>query len=163
MKIIYLLRHAKSSWDDPSAADIERRLNVRGRRAAQQMGEFAKQNGIDPAIIICSTAVRTEETASIFLPAAGINAKMIASERVYEATAETLIKLLAESDDKRRSVMLIGHNPGIEGIVFLLTGEREIIPTATLVTLSIDAEKWCELRPNCGKLEAIVRPKDLSK
>lgn len=163
MKSIFLLRHAKSSWDDPSRSDHERSLNQRGRRAARQMGEFAAEKNIVPERIICSTAVRTQETAEIFLTASGIEVEMFSTDRVYEASAGELFDLLAESDDMANSVLLIGHNPGIADLVYRLTGNVETVPTATLISISTDAKNWSDLVPDCGQLEGIYRPKELAE
>ena len=161
MRNIYLLRHAKSSWDDPAVTDHERVLNERGRRAAVRMGEYAQRAGIQPEIVISSTAIRARETTSIFLPAAGISVDPIFTERIYEATTGKLLELITETDDSFRSLLLIGHNPAIEGLTGVLTGENEIVSTATLITISTDVDKWCDVSPNCGQLVRIIRPKEL--
>ena len=161
MRNIYLLRHAKSSWDDPAATDFERVLNERGLRAALMMGEYAQRIGIRPELVVCSTAARTRETAAIFLPAVGISVDPIFTDKIYEATTGQLLELIAEIDNKFSSLLLIGHNPGIEGLTGVLTGENEIVPTATLITISVDVDKWCNISPGCGRLVSIMRPKEL--
>ena len=161
MRNIYLLRHAKSSWDDPAVTDHERVLNERGRRAAVVMGEYARRVGLRPELVVCSTSVRTRETASIFLAAAGLAIVPKFTKKIYEATTGQLLEVIIEADDKFSSLLLIGHNPGSEGLTCALTGEDEVVPTATLITISADVDNWSEISPSCGGLVNLMRPKEL--
>src|SRR5271154_5359778 len=112
MKTVYLLRHAKSSWDDTSLPDFERPLNKRGEKSAPVVGEEMKKRGVKPDLVICSPAKRTKQTAKLALKEAKIDSEILYDERVYLATDSQLLSLLKELNDKVRSVLLIGHNPG---------------------------------------------------
>ena len=168
MRSIYLLRHAKSSWADPTLADHERPLAPRGRRDAKRIAAHLIQLGIAPDLVLCSTAVRTRETLELILPALH-EAPVELEAALYAAWAETLLERLRAVPDERRSVMLIGHNPGLEDLALGLasTGpERDRIaekfPTAALATLTTPAATWKELSPGGAVLTAYVVPRQLA-
>src|SRR5262249_26991907 len=112
MKVLYLLRHAKSNWDDPDVDDFDRVLNNRGEKAAPLMGEQIRRRDVRPDLILCSPAKRAEQTAALALESAEIETEPLFDERIYLASASTLLSILSERAEKVDSVMLIGHNPG---------------------------------------------------
>jgi phosphohistidine phosphatase len=159
---LYLLRHAKSSWDDPALADRERPLNERGRRAAVLVAGHLERERIEPELIVCSPARRTLETLERVEGSLG-DPLVELDERLYAADADELLDRLRELPDDVESVMLIGHNPGIHDLARLLTGSDDLsrkFPTAALATLSFDAS-WPELSPATADLAGFVRPKQL--
>ena len=161
MKALYLLRHAKSSWEDASLSDLERPLNERGRRTAPFMGELMKERGLLPDTIVSSPAVRAEETAQAVKEAAGLQCEIVWEPDIYEAGPNDLHKIIAGLNDKFSSAMLVGHNPGMEGIVNYLTGSMGVsMPTAALAVIELDIEKWSEVNDGCGRLITLIRPKD---
>lgn len=163
MKKLLLLRHAKSSWDDASLPDFERPLNERGRRAAPLMGKLMREQKILPDLVISSPAERARQTIALVLEAAAIKPEMRYDERIYEASVARLLEVISEIDDDKREVMLVGHNPGFEDLLERLTGENERMPTAALARITLNSEKWNEAGAQGGRLEWLVKPKELAK
>ena len=116
MKRLYLLRHAKSSWDDPTLADHDRPLAPRGRRAAKVMAEHLGRKGIAPELVLCSPSRRTRQTLKRLVPALGKSADVQIEFPLYAAPEADLLEVLHEVPDEVESVMLIGHNPGIQDL-----------------------------------------------
>ena len=166
MKRLYLLRHAKSSWDDTELPDIERPLNARGEKASKRLGKYLRNDGIMPELVLCSPSVRTRET----LQRIGLDESETKFEdAIYEATAGELLEVLHEVRPGLESVMLIGHNPGMERLAMTLVrgGDEKALermrrkyPTAALATLSFYGS-WAELGPDDAELVSFVTPKQL--
>lgn len=161
MKRLLLLRHAKSSWDDPRLADFERPLNERGLRAAPLVGRFMRERELRPDLILCSPAERARQTAALVSEAAGLSAPLRYDERIYEATAATLSEVVAQAGESADELLLVGHNPGLEELLQLLTGETRRMSTAALARIQLDLDRWARLRAGAGRLEWHVRPKEL--
>jgi len=163
MKTLLLLRHAKSSWDTPGLRDIDRPLNERGQHAALRMGEYLRRQNVSPDLILCSPAERTRQTAALFLPAAQLNHVPLRFEaRIYNATAGQLLEVMASIDAGTRMALVIGHNPGMEELIQLFTGESRRMPTAALACLELEIEDWEKTQPQSGRLLWLTRPKDLA-
>lgn len=160
MKRLILLRHAKSEQILTGVADFDRPLNTRGLNTAPFMGELLVRENLVPDIIICSPAKRTVQTADLVRESSGINASIVYDDRIYEAATGTLLNVISDLPDTANTAMLVGHNPGMEGVVRALTGTLEPMPTAALAVIDIDAAKWKNTEPGSGKLSAIFRPKD---
>ena len=161
MLTLYLLRHAKSSWDDDSKHDFERSLANRGRKAAALIGEFIHEKRMDFDLVLVSTAVRTRETIELIEERAKFRGEIRYDERIYEATASQLLEIIAQIDNDRRNVLLVGHNPGIEELLALLTGEQQRVTTANFAKIKIKAAKWSAGLATKGTLEWIIRPKEM--
>ncbi|MCD9186055.1 MAG: histidine phosphatase family protein [Pyrinomonadaceae bacterium] len=159
MKKLYILRHAKSSWDNPVLADFERPLNERGIKTADFMGKFISENDLLPDLILSSPATRARETANIIKKTAELQAEIKFEENIYESSPQMLLKILSEIKENFQTVMLVGHNPGLEGLIKTLTGELQSMPTAGLAVIEVNAEKWKEIKPESGILQNLVRPK----
>src|ERR1700742_1748644 len=123
MKTLFLLRHAKSSWDNPGLADFDRPLNDRGFAAAPLMGRVLSIKGYRPALIISSPAERAKTTAILVKAAAGFDCPLEYDDRVYEASPQKLQKVISKVSDEKESVMVAGHNPGVTGLLKLFTNE----------------------------------------
>ena len=169
MKRLYLLRHAKSSWDDPTLADDDRPLAPRGRRAAKVMAEHLGRKGIAPELVLCSPSRRTRQTLTRIAPGLGKNANVQIEPELYAASGPVLLEVLHEVPDGVDSVMLIGHNPGIQDLALNLASAgspiprlRNKFPTAALVTLELNGS-WRELEPGSAELVSFVKPKELSR
>lgn len=167
MKRLYLLRHAKSSWDDPTLADHDRPLAPRGRRAAAAMAQHLRHEGIAPELVLCSPSARTRQTLTAIAPGLGEDADVRIEDELYAASAAALLDVLHEVPDEVRSVMLIAHNPGIQDLALSLAGGGPVIervrskfPTAALATLELDGS-WRELAPEGAELVTFVKPKEL--
>jgi phosphohistidine phosphatase len=163
MRTLLILRHAKSSWDDSDLADFDRPLNARGMAAAPFMGGIIARKGFSPDVIISSPAARARETAELAKKGGDLEAEILHDERIYEASPQTLRKIAAAIDDTHRSAMMVGHNPGMEGIVQLLSGKLERMPTAALAVIDLDISSWQDIDSKIGVLRKLIRPKDEMK
>ncbi|HLM00171.1 MAG TPA: histidine phosphatase family protein [Pyrinomonadaceae bacterium] len=163
MKTLFILRHAKSSWDNPDLTDFERPLNERGRRAAPFIGNLMRERRLRVDLILSSPAIRARQTASLVGEAAGFAAEIRCDERIYEARPQSLLYLLAETGDEFDSVLLVGHNPGLEGLIKILTGGGSSMPTAALAEIELNIDSWSKIAADAGKLNSLVRPKDKMK
>jgi phosphohistidine phosphatase len=173
VKIILLLRHAKSAWGQPGLDDHERALNKRGERAAEAMAEHIVHNAPRPDLILCSTAVRTRQTLAPLVHRLTAPAPPIALEKgLYLASEQALLMRLRAVPDEVRTVLLIGHNEGIGELAGALAGGgdptaldrlHEKFPTGTLATLEAADGPWQDLAPGAAELLAFVRPRDISE
>ena len=162
MRTLYILRHAKSSWDDASLADFDRPLNGRGERTAPIMGELMKREGFAPDVILSSPAERAKQTAMATKEAGALAGVLIFDDRIYEASANALRQVVSEIDDRYSSTMLVGHNPGMEEFIRYLTGKIEPMPTAALAVIDLAVDTWADVTENRGTLRQIFRPKELT-
>jgi phosphohistidine phosphatase len=160
MKTLFILRHAKSSWDNPDAADFDRQLNEQGLKTAPIMGAMIFRNQFQPAAIISSPAKRAKQTAVLIKEMAQLESRIKYDERIYEASPHRLLEVISELDEKNESAMLVGHNPGLEGLIKILTGEVQSMPTAALAVIDLDKENWNEITAESGKLRAVFSPKE---
>ena len=168
MHSLYLIRHAKSSWSDPTLPDQERPLARRGRRDAKRIARHLLRLGIMPELVLCSPAQRTRETLELVRPALGTTATVRLEAELYAASAETLLERLRAVPEEVASVMLIGHNPGLHDLALLLASagtELERLeakfPTAALATLTLPRATWRRLSQADAVLAAYVVPKQL--
>jgi phosphohistidine phosphatase len=165
--VLYLLRHAKSSWSDPTLPHRERPLAARGRRGAKRIAEHPRL-GIAPELILCSTSRRTRETLALIRPALADTATVRLEAELYAASAGTLLERLHGVPEDVASVMLIGHNPGLQDLALLLasagTGLERLeakFPTAALATLALPTATWSRLARADALLDAYAGPKEL--
>jgi phosphohistidine phosphatase len=163
MKTLFVLRHAKSSWENPDWADFERPLNARGLDAARFIGGLIYERRLAPQIIVSSPAKRAKQTAVLVKEIAEISRAVAFDERIYEASPLALFNLIREFDEKWESVLIVGHNPGFENLVRILTGETVSMPTAALARINLDIEKWSALESGVNELEFLIRPKEEMK
>jgi phosphohistidine phosphatase len=142
-------------------ADFERPLKGRGREAAEQMGLFLASKKVNLSALIVSPSVRTRQTVDIVLRHASLGIEPQFDQRIYEASLSTLVRLVSEIEDDKQSAMLVGHNPGMEEMLALLTRETRHMPTCALARIDLDGASWKEAGRGMGKLEWFVTPKDL--
>lgn len=170
MKTLTLLRHAKSGWDDPVARDFDRPLNARGRRAAVTMGRHIRDLGLAFDVVIASPAVRVTETVADVERGLTRALSPVWDRRLYLASAATLLDVVHEGDADADSLLLIGHNPGLEELALLLVpdevgGLRDVLeekyPTATLAEITFDTDAWRAIAHGHGRLTRFVRPRDV--
>lgn len=168
MKQLILLRHAKSSWDDSVARDFDRPLNEKGLRAARTMGRHAAELGLKWDEAVASPAARVTETIAGFGEGYGSPLNPRAERAIYMADVGALLEVLAGC--KGDTVLLAGHNPGLEDLVFYLTpkddgpARREVdvkYPTASIAQLSIPVDDWRDLKEDGAHLERFLRPRDV--
>ncbi len=165
---LFVLRHAKSSWDNPGLEDHERPLAPRGQRACTVMAEHLRLNAIEPELVLCSSSRRTRETLEGVAPAG----QRVIEPELYSATTGDLVDRLRRVPDDVASVMLIGHNPAMQTLVLRLAHrdadaaddraavERKF-PTGALATLTFDCG-WSELGPGSARLSAFLTPRELN-
>ena len=165
--LLYLLRHAKSSWDEPGLADHDRPLAPRGHEATKLIAEHLRSERIAPALVLCSSARRARETLDGVSAALGDRPSVQVERELYGASGDELLGRLREIPDSTETAMLIGHNPGIQSLALALTGGGteptglELkYPTGALATLAFDGG-WQGLAPGAAELIAFVRPTDL--
>lgn len=144
MKVLLLIRHAKSSWADAGLADRDRPLNARGKRDAPWVGEFLSRQDLVPDILLTSPAVRAEKTARKLAAAMGFDKRRIeVQEEIYAASTDELRRLLARLDPAARCAGLVGHNPILTDFANELTGANiENIPTAGIVAVEFAVDAW---------------------
>lgn len=167
---LWLLRHAKSGWDDPALDDFARPLAPRGRKACRRLGRHLTERGVAPDLILASPAARTRETLErirTHLPAESV---VRFEPRLYLAETPTLLAVLRAAPKDCRELMLIGHNPGLEDLAAALCPEgagsaldrlREKYPTGGLAEIAFTAKRWADLGPQSGYLSSFVVPAQL--
>jgi phosphohistidine phosphatase len=167
---LWLLRHAKSSWDDPRLEDRDRPLAPRGERAADLMREYLVAESVHPALVLCSSAMRTRQTLARVLPALGPELEIEIESSLYTFDAERLRDRLRTIPDDADSVMLIGHNPAMEELALMLAahGERldrlaQKYPTGALAEIEFPTGSWHEIGTIQGELTRFVIPQELGE
>lgn len=161
MRTLLLLRHGKSSWDDPGLTDAARPLADRGRRAAPKMGRWLVARGLLPDVIVSSPAVRARSTALLVAEAAGFVGSIVFDARIYEATPAVLLEVVRGLPEGAGSALLVGHNPGLESLVSAYAGHAERLPTAALAQLELPVARWPEVARGQGRVVGVWRPKAL--
>jgi len=162
VKTLILLRHAKSSWDDPGLDDHDRPLNKRGRRDAPRMGRLLRDEKVLPDVVLCSTAERARETAEAVAEASGFSGETRFLRALYLAGPAEILAALRAVETGVPTAMVVGHNPGIEELLAVLTGAAEHLPTGALARIALPVKTWKDLEPGIrGKLVRLWRPKDL--
>jgi phosphohistidine phosphatase len=170
MKRLYLLRHAKSDWADPDRVDADRPLSPRGRRAAPTLGRYMRREGLIPALVLASTARRTEETWDLLSETLKSEVPLEASHKLYLASPARLLKTIRGVDDAIPSVVIVGHNPGLQALALELAGSGEAsartrlvtkYPTGGLAVVDFAVDHWADVVAGGGVLERFVVPRDL--
>jgi phosphohistidine phosphatase len=166
-----LFRHAKSSWDDTIPRDFDRPLNKRGEKAAVTMGKWVKENGLTFDHVVASPAVRVIDTIDQFVTGTGERIDATWDRRIYLASSATLMDVLRDQSDMYKSVMMVGHNPGMEDLVFDIVPDdggsplRDLVwekyPTAAIARMELDIASWSDIDRKCGRLTHFIRPRDL--
>ena len=163
MKQIYVLRHAKSSWDNSNLSDFERPLADRGISDAKKMSKFLKDMNIKIDKVLCSNAIRAKETFD--LTADGFNFEIDKAtylDKLYFGDTTTIIQDLKELEESLNNILIVGHNPTLHYLVEILTNESiNRFTTCNLATISHDGE-WVSLNSQQCSLKSLIRPKELN-
>ncbi len=160
MKHIYLIRHAKSDWSDPSLDDFDRGLSLRGKRDIHLMAKWMKEKKIIPDYVLSSSAKRAKRTAKGLLTEARIDKKIAYKKALYFTTPEHMIEIIKMIDDKYKEVFLFGHNPEMTELVNLLLEESiENVPTLGIVGLQSHIKSWKKFEPQNVRLDFFIYPK----
>ncbi len=172
MVTVLLLRHAKSSWDVPALADYDRPLAKRGLKAAPRMGAEIGALGLRPDLVLCSGAKRTRETLDLVLAALGSPPpEVLYDDVIYMAPPTGLMQILRRQPGEAATVLVVGHNPGLEELAELMVGKgdedlRETLdekfPTCALAVITFDAEAWADIAPGTGTLTRFLTPARLT-
>jgi phosphohistidine phosphatase len=163
MKILLILRHAKSSWKRTELPDFDRPLNKRGKSDAPRMGELLRQMDLLPDLILSSSAQRARQTTQAVVDASGYGGEVRWLDSLYAAPPESYLEALRGLDDSLQRVMVVGHNPGLEELLEELTGTAETLPTAALVQVMLPIQTWSQLDEDVsGELVQIWQPRQLS-
>ncbi len=158
MKRLLIMRHAKSSWKDSSIADHERPLKKRGLKDAAEIGKILKHKGLVPDKILSSDAVRAADTATVVADKCGFKQEVEFIGRLYMAEGSAIMDLIQSQPDSVKTLMVIGHNPGMEALVQLLSRKIESLATANVAYFQADVKKWKNL-----SLESKVKLKNFWK
>jgi phosphohistidine phosphatase len=162
MRTVWLLRHAKSSWEDATLADHERPLAPRGQKAAKRIRRFASDNGVRPQLVVCSTAVRARATLDLVLPGLGAP-RVELDDAVYLASAASLLQRIQALDPGLVRVMIVGHNPGLHDLTCLLAPPGpDRFPTGALAELRLELDDWRSVGPGAASLDRLVLPRTLA-
>ncbi len=169
-RLIYLFRHAKSSWDDPCVADCDRPLAPRGERAVERMRDYMAFAEVRPDLVLCSAAVRTRATLAGIRLAIGEVVPVSCDHRLYRAELGVLLDRLSGLPDDLSSVMMVGHNPELQALAVALAGCGDSdalarmhgkFATGGLATLVFRGEAWRDLEPGMCELHSFVLPRDI--
>jgi phosphohistidine phosphatase len=167
MKLLGLLRHAKSDWNDAGVRDFDRGLNARGRKGAALMGRHIQEHGVAWQRIVASPAERVRRT----LAGSGLDGEVVWDERIYLATTDALLEMLRAVEGDPPTILVAGHNPGLQELIFelvppeaedaLFDAAAREFPTAAFAVLECRIDRWNDLTPGCGRLIHLARPRDL--
>jgi len=164
MKTLLLMRHAKSSWKHAEMPDQERPLNKRGNKDAPIMGSLIKEKELVPQKILCSTAVRATETARMVQEKSGFTGETVFLDSYYLAEPNAYLEALQTLPDEIERVMVIGHNPGLEGLCQILSGQIVPLSTGAVAHLVLSINHWNELNMDGeGELVETFSPGDLKE
>lgn len=162
MRTLLLMRHAKSSWDDPSWRDHERPLNERGRRDAPRIGALLAEHGLVPDLILSSTSTRTRETVALLVDALGAEPDTRFVDELYLASPQQLLAAAATAPAHCATVLVVAHNPGLGDLVSHFAGRYERMPTAAVARVEVEVDDWAGLDARTpGTVSALWRPKEL--
>lgn len=168
MREVWLLRHAKSSWDDPTLADADRPLAPRGHRAAAAMAGHLATLGT-PRGVLCSSGLRARQTLAAVLPGLGAPLDVRIEPELYTFDGEVVLERIRRLDDGVPSVLVVGHNPALEDVAAALSADGELrrrlvakFPTGALATIVLPDGPWSEIARGAGTLTRFVTPRDLT-
>ena len=172
VRTLLLLRHAKSSWTDPALADRDRPLAGRGRRAAELIARYLQDNGIRPALVLCSPARRAQDTLAIVRQRLGADVEVCTDEAIYSADAADVLERLRAVPASIASVLVVGHNPALQDLAAALAGDgnHDALtqlgvkwPTCALGLLDLSGADWAGLGPGQAYLSGLVLPRHLER
>jgi phosphohistidine phosphatase len=166
---LYLLRHAKSSWDSPDLLDHDRPLSPRGRRAAGRIASYLRRAGIRPDLVLCSSAVRARQTLKPISAEAGLQTRIQLEPGLFGAPAQRILALLRAVDSHVTSVLVVAHNPGLQDLALSLAGDdpevalqlREKFPTGALAKVVFHSDEWRDLSPETARVASLTLPRNL--
>jgi len=159
MKKLVIIRHAKSDNNDSSMDDFDRVLNERGLANASAVGEFLKEKNLIPDMIICSPAKRAIQTADIIAREVDYKKIICPNHYIYEAYVDTLQDIVSFIQDENDTVFLVGHNPGVSALAYMLCDLKESIPTGATVEIDFETNSWLDVSKENSTLISYDFPK----
>jgi phosphohistidine phosphatase len=162
VKKLYLIRHAKSSWEDSRLSDYERPLNKRGKINAPFMGTLLYEKKVKPDLVISSPAFRAKTTAEIIAKELGYTKEILFLQDIYEGSVSSLEKILLSLNDENNSVLLFGHNPSLNMFAQQYVDFEENIPTCGVLEIEFNAKSWSKISRENARLIAFEYPKKYS-
>jgi phosphohistidine phosphatase len=171
MRRLLLLRHAKAERSQPGGSDLERVLTDRGRGDARKIGAYFVRHGLVPDLVLVSTAARTRETWQLLAGAFDHPPKADFDERLYHASPEVVVRTVQETTAKVETLLVIGHNPGLQEAAVMLVGAGDVdarqrlaeqFPTAALAVIEFAPADWRRVHAQGGRLEHFVKPRSLA-
>jgi phosphohistidine phosphatase len=162
LKTLLLMRHAKSSWNDPDLSDHDRPLNKRGKQDAPRMGRWLAEHGLTPDVIVTSTARRARKTAKLVAEACGYDAQLVESPGLYQASPDHWTNIVQTLPETAARVLCVGHNPGLEELLTQWFAKEVPMPTGAIAVLTLDVDAWRDAGPRTTRtLRAVQRVKEL--
>lgn len=162
MKTLFLLRHAKPVSVAESLKDFDRTLSDEGRRQAESVGKYLKDQNLELDLVLSSTALRARETTELVLTRAHYLTEVRYDPRVYEASRQQLLEVVSEIEANKSKVLLVGHNPAMEELLRRLTDHFEAMGTANLAKIDLSVSEWTEAGDRKGHLDWLVKPEQLA-
>ena len=171
-RLLFLLRHAKSSREDRTLADFDRPLASRGRTACETLGSYLRLADVAPSLVLCSAATRARETLDGIRPSLGEKIEAVFDRQLYDGGPRSLLAKLRQLPEQAASAMLIGHNPALQSLALQLAGKGDPkalarmaakFPTGALAILVLKGSQWRDLEPGGGGLHSFVSPQDLAE
>ncbi|HZP76376.1 MAG TPA: histidine phosphatase family protein [Pseudolabrys sp.] len=168
MRRLLLLRHAKTERSEPGGRDHERKLDSRGRSDTPKIGAYMARHGYLPQRALVSSAVRTQETWALLAKAFRPTPAMVSERRLYDAGAQSILKVIKETPDQAATLLVVGHNPGLHELAIILVASgdiearerlREKMPTCALAVIDFALDGWDKLHVQSGRLERFITPK----
>jgi len=169
VRTVWLLRHAKSSWDDPTLPDADRPLAPRGRRAAAAIAAHIASADVRPELVLCSSGLRARETLAAVLPSLGAPVEVRIEPDLYTFDDEVVRERLRRTPAGVRAMMVVGHNPALQQLALALARSGpararllEKFPTGALATIRLPDGAWTSVGDGAGEIAALVVPRDLT-
>jgi phosphohistidine phosphatase len=162
-RLLLLMRHAKSSWDNPGWSDHDRPLNERGMRDAPRMGHFLSEHGLEPSLIVSSTAIRARQTAERVAEVCRYTGPIVFEPQLYHASTSDWSHVFARLPDEHHRVLCVGHNPGLEQLLKSWTGDEIEMPTAALAVADVRVSEWSVYSSRAVSVSAVYRPRELDE
>ncbi len=159
MKKLFIIRHAKSDWEDSSLDDFDRPINKKGEKNAPFMGQILANKNIKPDLIISSPALRAITTAQLIAKEVNYEKNITPNQYIYEAYVTSLQEIIEYIHDSNETVFLVGHNPGVSALAYMLCDLKENLPTCSIVEIEFNCNSWMDASKGNSKLVSYDYPK----
>ncbi|WP_324171269.1 SixA phosphatase family protein [Sulfurimonas sp.] len=160
MKTLYLIKHAKSDWSVPGESDMERDITKKGLKHINTMGSYLTLRGVNPDVILSSCALRAQETSNILAEKINFSGPKYFLQELYLSPPELIKEIIIAQDDEHSEMFIVGHNPQLSELVFMLSGEHIAkMPSLAIVAIKFDIQEWSELEDKQGEIDFFISPK----